>query len=71
MRRPIRYQLLVPLLILLFGVVGISTWTAVASANRARQRIAKDMQRLGNATYPLDKVLDKVEGLVRRGLRSR
>src|SRR5258708_7251877 len=39
MRLSIRYQLLLPLLTLLLGVLGISTWTALASANRARQQI--------------------------------
>ena len=35
MRWRIRYQLLVPLLLLLLGVVGVSAWTADASAQRA------------------------------------
>jgi signal transduction histidine kinase len=39
MRWRIRSQLLVPVLILLPGVVGVSAWTAVASVNRARQQI--------------------------------
>jgi signal transduction histidine kinase len=39
MRLSIRYQLLVPLLTLLLGVIGMSTWTALASAARARQQI--------------------------------
>jgi signal transduction histidine kinase len=38
-RLSIRYQLLVPLLTLLLGVIGMSTWTALASAARARQQI--------------------------------
>jgi signal transduction histidine kinase len=56
MRWSIRYQLLIPLLILLLGVVGISTWTAVASANRARRQIetqVRDIARTVNeATFP-------------------
>jgi signal transduction histidine kinase len=39
MRWRLRSQLLVPLLLLLAGVAGISTWTAVLSARRARQQI--------------------------------
>jgi signal transduction histidine kinase len=44
MRWRIRSQLLIPLLILLLGVVGISTWTALASAQHARQRIETQMR---------------------------
>jgi signal transduction histidine kinase len=39
MRWRLRTQLLVPLLLLLAGVAGISTWTAVLSARRARRQI--------------------------------
>jgi signal transduction histidine kinase len=39
MRWRLRTQLLVPLLLLLVGVAGISTWTAVLSARRARRQI--------------------------------
>jgi signal transduction histidine kinase len=39
MRWRIRSQLLFPLLLLLCGVAGVSTWTALASAHRARQQI--------------------------------
>jgi signal transduction histidine kinase len=44
MRWRIRSQLLVPLLTLLLGVVGISTWTAAASAHHARHRIEMQMR---------------------------
>src|SRR5438105_15002318 len=44
MRWRIRSQLLLPLLTLLLGVVGISTWTAVASAQHARLRIEMQMR---------------------------
>jgi hypothetical protein len=37
LRWPIRTQLLVAPLTLLLGIVGITTWTALASAERARQ----------------------------------
>jgi signal transduction histidine kinase len=39
MRWRLRSQLLVPLLLLLAGVAGISTWTAVLSARRARRQV--------------------------------
>jgi signal transduction histidine kinase len=44
MRWRIRSQLLIPLLTLLLGVVGISSWTAIASAQHARQRIELQMR---------------------------
>lgn len=47
MRFSIRYQLLLPLCLLLLGVVGISTWTAFASAERAQRQIEDDVQRVG------------------------
>ncbi|HEV2949215.1 MAG TPA: HAMP domain-containing sensor histidine kinase [Gemmataceae bacterium] len=46
MRWSIRYQLLVPLLILLAGIAGISTWTAMASAQRARQQIETQVRNV-------------------------
>ena len=46
MRWPIRYQLLLPLLTLLLGVVGITTWTALASADRARHQIETRLRRV-------------------------
>jgi signal transduction histidine kinase len=49
MRWRIRSQLLVPPLILLLGVIGISTWTALASAQHARQRIETQMRDIGRA----------------------
>jgi signal transduction histidine kinase len=56
MRWSIRYQLLVPLLILLLGVVGISTWTGLASAARARRQIETQVRDIGRtvnqATFP-------------------
>lgn len=57
MRWPIRTQLLGPLLLLLIGVVGISTWTALASAHRARVQIEARVHRVGKSvsdgSYPL------------------
>jgi signal transduction histidine kinase len=46
MRWSIRYQLLVPLLTLLAGIAGISTWTAVSSAQRARQQIESQVRNV-------------------------
>ena len=57
MRLSIRYQLLLPVVILLLGVVGIFTWTGVASARRAQREIEDDMrsiaQHLSEAPYTL------------------
>ncbi len=68
MRWNIRYQLLVPLLTLLVGVAGISTWTAVASASRARQQIETQVRQvartLSDARFPLTQnVLEQMKGL--------
>jgi signal transduction histidine kinase len=56
MRWSIRYQLLIPLLILLLGVVGISTWTGLASAGRARRQIETQVRDIvatvNRATFP-------------------
>ncbi len=57
MRWPIRYQLLVPLLTLLLGVAGISTWTALASADRARHQVETQVRHvahtLSDSPFPL------------------
>ncbi|GIW78532.1 MAG: ATPase [Gemmatales bacterium] len=46
MRWSIRYQLLVPLVVLLVGVVaGISVWTAFSSVKRTREQIEERMRR--------------------------
>jgi signal transduction histidine kinase len=56
MRWRIRSQLLIPLLTLLLGVVGMSTWTAIASAAHARRRIETQMrdvaQTVNEVTIP-------------------
>ena len=44
MRLGIRYQLLLPLVILMVGVIGMSTWTAVSSADAAGRHIEKQME---------------------------
>jgi signal transduction histidine kinase len=67
MRWSIRYQLLAPLLLLLLGVVAMSTWAAVAAAGRARQRIETQIheivQTLNRSNYPLtDWVLHQLKG---------
>lgn len=46
MRWGLRYQLLVPPAVLLFGVAGISTWTATASAGRARRQLEARMRHV-------------------------
>jgi signal transduction histidine kinase len=69
MRWSIRYQLLIPLLILLLGVVGISTWTGLASADRARRQVetqVRDIARtvLKETTIPRNKrALQLMRGL--------
>jgi signal transduction histidine kinase len=68
MRWNIRNQLFVPLIILLLGIVGISSWTAWASASRARQQIeqqVRDVVRtLSQADFPLTPhVLELMKGL--------
>jgi signal transduction histidine kinase len=69
MRWRIRSQLLVPLVLLLLGVAGISTWTAIASANRAwhhlETRFRSIARTLSETTYPLkdQHVLKIMKGL--------
>jgi signal transduction histidine kinase len=68
MRWSLRYQLLTPLLALLLGVVGLSVWTAAASAQRARRQIetqVRDITRtVGQARFPLtERVLKLMKGL--------
>jgi signal transduction histidine kinase len=70
MRWSIRYQLLIPLLTLLCGVVGMSTWAALSSAGRARHQLetqVRDIVRTVNsATYPLsENVLSQMKGFSR------
>jgi signal transduction histidine kinase len=68
MRLGIRYQLLLPLLTLLVGVAGISTWTALASVAYSRHQIetqVKNVARtLGESSFPLaPSVLRQMRGL--------
>src|SRR4051794_18821658 len=46
MRLRIRSQLLLPLLALMLGVVGASTWSAWSSAQRARRQIEEQMEHI-------------------------
>jgi signal transduction histidine kinase len=68
MRWRIRYQLLAPLLTLLLGVAGVSTWNAVASARRAWQqldgRFRSIARTLAESSYPLGQpILEQLKGL--------
>jgi hypothetical protein len=58
MRWRIRTQILVPLLILLLGVAGITTWIALSSANQARLQIEMRVRgvahTLGENRFPLN-----------------
>ena len=57
MRWRIRSQLLLPLLLLLLGVLGLSVWMAFAAANHARQQIetrVRDVAHIvSEGTFPL------------------
>ena len=46
MRFSIRYQLLLPLFLLLLGMAGVSMWTAIASASQAKEAIEDDVRNL-------------------------
>lgn len=68
MRWSIRYQLLVPLLVLLLGLAGVSTWTGMASAHRAWQQLETQMRNvartLSEASFPLNQwTLEHMKGL--------
>ncbi len=68
MRWSIRYQLLFPLLMMLLGIAGVSSWTAIAGVRRAWRQIetqARDGARtLSEAHFPLTQnVLDQAKGL--------
>ncbi len=68
MRWSIRYQLLVPLLTLLLGVVAMSTWTALASAGRARRQIETQVRHIARtvsrAPFPHDRnILEMIRDL--------
>lgn len=58
MRLPIRYQLLVPLLTLMGGVVVLSAWIAWSAAERARRRIETQLdgvaESVSTVTFPLN-----------------
>ncbi len=68
MRISIRYQLLLPLLALMLGLVGVSTWSAYSSGQRARRQIENQIDDIAttvNARYfPLDgQILRLMKGL--------
>jgi signal transduction histidine kinase len=69
MRWSVRYQLLVPILTLLLGVVGGSTLVAVGSARRAAERQIEEQMRsiaqsLSEGNYPLTpNVLEQIKSL--------
>jgi signal transduction histidine kinase len=67
MRWRIRYQLLIGPLVLLVGVLGVSVWTALASANRAHRQIETQLrdnvQTANRSTYELtDQILKLIKG---------
>ncbi|MBI3409268.1 MAG: HAMP domain-containing histidine kinase [Planctomycetes bacterium] len=58
MRLGIRFQLLLPLVTLMAGVVGMSVWTALSSVERARRQIENQLDTVaatvGSVTFPLN-----------------
>ncbi|MCI0458053.1 MAG: HAMP domain-containing histidine kinase [Gemmataceae bacterium] len=69
-RWSIRYQLLIPLLTLLLGVVGMSIWAALASAGRARHQLESQLRDIvhtvNHSSYPLkENVLRQMKGFSR------
>src|SRR5262245_48957837 len=56
MRIGIRYQLLLPLVALMAGVIGMSVWTALSSAGRARGQIEAQLDAVAgtvaSVTFP-------------------
>jgi signal transduction histidine kinase len=67
MRLSIRYQLLLPHLALLLIFIGMSTWTALASAERVRQQIDAQVDDIlvtvQNSKFPLtEKVMHLMKG---------
>jgi signal transduction histidine kinase len=69
MRWPIRLQLVLPLLLLLLAAMGISTWTGVGSARRARRQTEERMRQVAgflneDRSYPLtEQILRQVKRL--------
>jgi signal transduction histidine kinase len=68
MRWSIRTQFVVPLLLLLAGLGGVCSWTALESARRAQDRISGQVvgivHTLSDARFPLNQhVLEQMKGL--------
>jgi signal transduction histidine kinase len=68
MRWRIRTQILVPLLTLLLGVVGITTWTAISSANQARRQVESRVRNVARTVAESrvqlnDRILEQMKGL--------
>lgn len=67
MRFSIRYQLLLPLLALMLGLVGASTWSAWSSGQRARRQIEKQIDDIAETvkTVPFlnKQILEMMKGL--------
>jgi signal transduction histidine kinase len=70
MRLSIRYQLLLPLLALMLGVVGMSTWTAWSSAQRARRQIETQMQAIAETEAKVSIPLNAQTLSLMKGLSS-
>ena len=68
MRFSIRYQLLLPILAMMLGLVGASTWSAWSSGQRARRQIEAQIDNIvaavGAVRFPLNtKILGLMKGM--------
>jgi hypothetical protein len=70
MRLSIRYQLLLPLLALMLGVVGMSAWTAWSSAQRARRQIETQMRAIADTEAKVSIPLNAQTLRLMKGLSS-
>jgi signal transduction histidine kinase len=66
LRWPIRTQLLVAPLTLLLGIVGITTWTALASAERARQDIENQVRNVARTLIEFQHIPLTNQGILRQ-----
>jgi signal transduction histidine kinase len=68
MRFSIRYQLLLPLLALMLGLVGASSWSAWSSGQRARRQIEKQIDDIAETVNAVPFPLDTRTLLLMKGL---
>src|SRR5205823_2582050 len=68
MRFSIRYQLLLPLLALMLGLVAASTWSAWSSGQRARRQMEKQIDDIAETVNAVPFPLDTRTLLLMKGL---